>query len=141
MKSIKPGRGPSGMALAGSLAAVIFGLFWTGAAVMMTKGSPFGVVGSIFPLFGVIFIIIGVVQAVYHYKNARGKDRFSLLDITDDGEEGDPSDRWIKNDMVADTEDGEKTGGPERFRFCPYCGSDLEDRFTYCPGCGKRLDA
>ncbi|MFO7611315.1 MAG: zinc ribbon domain-containing protein [Clostridia bacterium] len=141
MKSIKPGRGPSGMALAGSLAAIIFGLFWTGIAVMMTKSSPFVVVGSIFPLFGVIFIILGIVQVVYHYKNARGKDRFSLLDITDDGEEGDPSDRWIKNDMVVDARVDADIDDLGKFRFCPYCGSDLEKRFTYCPACGKRLDS
>lgn len=95
MKSIKPGRGPSGISFVGSVAVVIFGIIWTVIAGTMASAVPFGIV-SIFPLFGVIFIIVGIIQAAYHYKNATGKERFSIFDITDSHEEGDPADKWIK---------------------------------------------
>ena len=40
--------------------------------------------------FGVIFIVIAIAQAVYHFKNAASKNRFSAFDITDSNEEPDP---------------------------------------------------
>ncbi|MBN2851334.1 MAG: zinc ribbon domain-containing protein [Clostridia bacterium] len=140
MKSIKPGRGPSGMSFVGAIVAVVFGLFWTIGAASLARNIPGGF-GMIFPLFGIIFIILGIVQAVYHYKNATGKDRFSIMDITESGEEGDPSDRWIKNEAVE--EDKKENGNDEkkelRFEFCPYCGIKLEDEYIYCPSCGKEM--
>ncbi|MHB8061464.1 MAG: hypothetical protein ACYDG2_02340 [Ruminiclostridium sp.] len=36
MKSIKPGRGPSGMSFAGSIITIIFGVFWTIIAFSIT---------------------------------------------------------------------------------------------------------
>lgn len=140
MKSIKPGRGPSGMSFAGSIAAIVFGIFWTIIAAVMTSDSPFGIIGLVFPLFGVIFIVMGIIQAVYHYKNATGKDRFSIIDITDSSEEGDPSDKWIKRD-TRDEEGTEKqkTTGSD-FNYCPYCREQLEKSdYVYCPKCGKTL--
>lgn len=122
MKSIKPGRGPSGMSFMGSIVAVIFGIFWTIIAASITAGAPFGI-GAIFPLFGILFIIVGIVQAVYHYKNATRKDRYSMFDITDSTEEGDPADKWIRRETD----------------YCPYCGVQLESEFIYCPKCGKRI--
>ena len=83
MKSVKPGRGPSGMKFIGSVFAIVFGIFWTIMAARM--GAP-----AFFPIFGVIFIIMGIVQAAYNYRNATGKNRYSSFDITDEGEEPDP---------------------------------------------------
>ena len=37
MKSIKPGRGPSGLSAMAAVGVVFFGLFWTGMAVMITS--------------------------------------------------------------------------------------------------------
>ena len=51
MKSVKPGRGPSGMNFIGSVIAIVFGIFWTIMAARM--GAP-----AFFPIFGVIFIIM-----------------------------------------------------------------------------------
>ena len=169
MKSIKPGRGPSGMSFVGSIAVIIFGIIWTVIAGTMASAVPFGIV-KIFPLFGVIFVIVGIIQAAYHYKNATGKDRFSIFDITDSHEEGDPANKWInkagrygdENGPVRD--DGPRDSGDvfgrdmssedDRFRdyrktsredagkgynYCPYCGNPLGEGFTYCPECGKRL--
>ena len=96
MKSIKPGRGSSGMNFVSTIGGVIFGVLWTVCAFAMTGGGAFGLIGLIFPLFGVVFVVIGIIQAVYHYKNATGKDRYSAFDITEDGEEGDPSWRWVQ---------------------------------------------
>ena len=87
MKSIKPGRGSSGMNFVSTIGGVIFGVLWTVCAFAMTGGGAFGLIGLIFPLFGVVFVVIGIIQAVYHYKNATGKDRYSAFDITEDGEE------------------------------------------------------
>ena len=127
MKSVKPGRGPSAMGAVGSVIAVIFGIFWNITAVSM--GAPF-----FFPLFGVLFIILGVVQAVYHFKNATGENRYSSFDIVEDDEEPDP--------LNARFGDAPRDGpAPEvgDFRFCPYCGAKLGADFTYCGTCGRKL--
>ena len=136
MRSIKPGRGPSGMSFIGSIVAIIFGVFWTIIAVSITANAPFGIVGVIFPLFGAMFIILGVIQAIYNYKNATGKNRFSLLDITDSPEEGDPSDRLIR-DKTADEEKEQKKYTQIDFNYCPFCGLQLDKEYVYCPKCGK----
>lgn len=156
MKSIKPGRGPSGMSFIGSIAAIIFGVFWTIIAASITSSvpsgmitnSPIGIIGKIFPLFGVIFIIIGIVQAVYHYKNTTGKDRFSLFDITDKNEEGDPANKWIKSESSKaghmDNTDDEYNNNNKKHEdtnkdiaYCPFCGKPLNSDFSFCPKCGK----
>ncbi|MBE5396694.1 zinc ribbon domain-containing protein [Brevibacillus borstelensis] len=131
MKSIKPGRGPSAMGAAGSIFAVIFGIFWTIMAFVITQDSPFPVVGIIFPAFGLLFIGMGIAQAVYHYKNATGKERMSLFDITDSREEGDPLHRHFSS---TSSESKQNTG-----RFCPYCGEPVEAEYRFCPKCGKSV--
>lgn len=40
-----------------------------------------------FSIFGVLFVIVGIVQAVYNFKNAAGKKRYSAFDIVDGEEE------------------------------------------------------
>lgn len=150
MKSIKPGRGPSGMSFVGSIAIIIFGIFWTIMATTITAHAPFGIL-KLFPLFGVIFIILGIVQAAYHYKNATSKDRYSIIDITNSEEEGDPSDSWIKNNFEDKVENKERENllyninenqqdiYKKEYNFCPYCGIRLESNFEYCPKCGKDI--
>ena len=125
MKSIKPGRGPSMMESAGAIAAAAFGVIWTVAAASM--GAPWFMAA-----FGVIFIILAVVSALYNAHNATGKNRFSILDITDENEELDPLER------ISRTE--EKTGtGRSGSRFCPFCGTAVRDDFEFCDQCGKKL--
>lgn len=124
MKSIKPGRGPSAMGALGSIFCVVFGIIWTGIAA--SSGAPI-----FFPLFGIAFTIMGIVQAVYHFKNATGKNRFSEWDITEDGEEGDPlGNRFVCSDPQP-REEGDS--------FCPYCGTAVKSGFRFCPKCGKEL--
>ena len=127
MKSVKPGRGPSAMGAAGSIIAVIFGIFWPIAAASM--GAP-----GIFPLFGVLFVILGIVQTVYNLKNATGKNRYSSFDIVEDGEEPDPLEQRFGSAAQNDPQ-------PDRgeFRFCPYCGAKLGAEFEFCGKCGKKL--
>lgn len=134
MKSIKPGRGPSGMSFMGAVFAVVFGIFWTVLAAAMTSGT--GLIGIIFPLFGVIFIIQGVINAAYHYKNATGKNRFSTFDITADGEEGDPADSWVKRE-IEEERGGQAPRQDASGGFCPWCGTALKGDFRFCPGCGR----
>ena len=139
MKSIKPGRGPSGMSAVASIGIVLFGLFWTGMAVTITRGM--GGMGVIFPLFGVIFVVMGIGQAIYHFKNATGKERFSVMDIVDKEEEGDPADRWITNEIASKGTSDEIITDDRKFNYCPYCGYKLEAAYEYCPKCGKSVDA
>lgn len=125
MKSIKPGRGPSAMGAVGSLVGVIFGVIWMGAAASM--GAP-----PFFLAFGVLFIIVGIVQALYHFKNATGENRFSEFDITEEGEEPDPLDRRVHDDPEPERADG-------MYRYCPYCGARFGEGFSYCGKCGREL--
>ncbi len=129
MKSIKPGRGPSGMNAIGSLAAVVVGIIWTIAAVNMDAP-------AFFPLFGILFVILGVVQLVYHYKNATGENRYSLFDITDESEERDPLNERFGKGRAADAaaDAPKKADG-----FCPYCGKSVEGDYEFCPKCGRQL--
>ncbi len=125
MKSVKPGRGPSGMSAIGAVIGIVFGIFWTITAISM--GAPF-----MFPLFGVLFILIGIVNAVYHYKNATGENRYSVYDITDESEEPDPL-----NVRFGQQHQTYRSGTTAR--FCPYCGRNANADYEFCPGCGKRL--
>ena len=120
MKSVKRGRGPSFMGGMGSVFAAIFGIIWTLASATMTRGM--GIMGVIFPLFGLVFVGFAVVNALYDFKNATSKKRYSEFDIVDGEEEPDPL--------------NEKFGEAE---FCPYCGAKVEGDFEYCPKCGKKL--
>ncbi len=128
MKSIKPGRGPSAMNFLGSIIAVIFGVFWTFMAASM--GAPF-----FFPLFGILFIIMGIVQAVYNFKNATGKNRYSSFDITSDDEETDPL-----NELFGNKSYNTISNNNNDTNFCPYCGAKTNDDHKFCRKCGKVLD-
>lgn len=128
-----------------SIFAVVFGVIWTIFAAAI--GSTAGGIGMIFPLFGLVFIGLGIAQAAYHYKNATSKDRFSLFDITEPHEEGDPSDSWIRDsdpqEYIRNKEYRSSHGqgdGKADFYYCPYCGTKLEENFTFCPKCGKSVD-
>ena len=129
MKSIKPGRGPSAMGGIGSAAAALFGVFWTLAAASM--GTPL-----FFVLFGIVFILLGVVQAIYHFRNATGENRYSEFDIVDSDEEPDPLD---PRRAAGDSSSPEKPRAFARSRFCPYCGAKADGDFEFCNQCGKKL--
>ncbi len=141
MKSIKPGRGPSGMKFLNSIFSIVFGAIWTLIAIFiatgaMVAGGMLGIIAMIFPLFGVVFMINGIVHAMYNYKNATGKDRYSEFDITEDGEEGDPGRRWVKGAEPWD-QPGQSRPPERGTRFCPYCGANLQGDFRFCPKCGR----
>lgn len=78
------------MGAVGGVFAIVFGIGWTAMAFSMTRGSPFPLVGVVLPLFGVAFVCVGIGRLVYDLKNAVSKNRMSVLDITEDGEEPDP---------------------------------------------------
>ncbi len=135
MKSIKPGRGPSMMNAAGAVFAAIFGVFWIIMTVKM--GAP-----GFFPLFGVLFIGIACVQAVYHFKNATGKNRYSVFDIVDAQEEPDPLAAESEADekgTVSGTSVSAAETGLKMSKFCPYCGASVLTDFDFCNQCGKKL--
>lgn len=116
MKSIKPGRGPSKMDAVFSFAFALFGLFWTGSAMDMGA--------TIMVPFGLIFVGLGIYMGVYSLKNATSEERYSIVDIVDEDEEGDPLNRKY----------GKKKD------FCPYCGERVDEDFDFCPKCGKKLN-
>lgn len=144
-----------------SVIAVIFGIFWTAMAFRMTAGSPFDGIGSIFPLFGILFIVMGVANAIYNFRNATSRDRYSMIDITDSESEPDPLNELFgrKGDLLSR---GEGTDGyidseaasnspaagpgeekaaerPKGNSFCPYCGERVADDYRFCPKCGRDL--
>lgn len=128
MKSIKPGRGPSMMGGISSILVGIFGVVWTIGAVSMGAGGLFGI-------FGLIFIAMAVVSAVYNFKNATSKNRYSTFDITDEHEEPDP---W--NERFSGKKDQMQFPfNSTDSKFCPYCGTRVEGDFVYCNKCGKKL--
>lgn len=128
MKSVKPGRGPSAMGVWGAVLAVVFGVFWTIMAVSMRAP-------IFFPVFGVLFVITGVIIGVYHYKNATGKNRYSMFDITEDGEEPDPL-----QPRAGTRSDGGAACAPDSGAgFCPYCGAKADAAYAFCRRCGKQL--
>ena len=124
MKSVKRGRGPSFMEGVMSVIMAVFGVAWMVFAVYLGAGA--------FALFGLIFIAIAVVQAVYSFRNASGKDRFSEFDITDSGEEPDPL-----NEMFG--EKGQPEPRSSEGGYCPYCGAKVESGYVFCRRCGRKL--
>ena len=123
MKSIKPGRGPSFMGGVSSLFAAGFGVLWTFMAA--SSRTPL-----IFCGFGVLFVLLGIVQAIYNFKNASSKNRFSSFDVVDSTQEPDP---YLSTSQPPQQE------GTTAGRFCPYCGAPVEGDFAFCNQCGKKL--
>ena len=82
MKSIKPGRGPSVVNGIAAIGAAAFGVFW------IIMASSIG--GGFMAPFGIIFVVLAIVLAVYSFRNASAKNRYSVIDIVDDSEEPDP---------------------------------------------------
>lgn len=127
MRSIKPGRGPSFMGGIASIAVSIFGVFWTIMAASM--GAPI-----FFPLFGIIFVALGIAQAIYNFKNATGKNRYSAFDITEHGEEQDP---W--NTRFGEPEANMPPPPAAEDGYCPYCGATVKNDHAFCKSCGKKI--
>jgi len=111
----------------GNIFACLFGIFWTFSAYSMGAPLPFCA-------FGVLFIAIAIFSAVYNFRNATGKNRYSEFDIVDHTEENDPfNEMFGAGSNINDVSDiGES-------RFCPYCGSPAAEDFEFCNKCGKRL--
>lgn len=125
MKSIKPGRGPSMMGGVVGIFMIGFGILWT---VMAAQAS------GIFALFGVLWTGIAIVMTLYHFKNATAKNRYSAFDITDATEEPDPLNERFGNTKEAPQEKSDADnkfcpycGTPVKddFEFCNSCGKKL----------------
>ena len=132
MKCIKPARGPSAIGAVGGVIVVVFGIFWTMGASSATKGAPAGTMDSFFPIFGVVFIAVGVASIIYNLVNATGNNRMSLYDVTDEDEEPDPLETFVRGKNSPKTPPVDKP-----MHHCPFCGSGLKQEFKFCPNCGK----
>lgn len=136
MKSIKPGRGPSIMEGISAIFMAIFGLIWTILAASIGGGA--------FALFGVVFIIMAIVIAIFSFKNATNKNRYSLYDITENGEEPDPlnerfgNSSYYNNNTYTNMSFSASTNR-NNSKFCPYCGTPAASDFEFCNSCGKKL--
>lgn len=125
MKSVKPGRGPSFMGGIGAAVVGVIGIGWT--AMASSIGAP-----GFFTWFGVAFVVLALVDALYNFKNATGKNRFSAFDVTDANEEPDPLNAYFSGC-------GEEAGAKDAAAFCPFCGAQAEAGFRFCKKCGKEL--
>lgn len=129
MKSIKPGRGPSFIGGVSSVIVGILGVVWIVSASSM--GAP-----DVFTLFGLGFVVLAIVSAVYQFRNAAGKNRFSVYDITSEKEESDPFNQLLGGEKPEPAEDEPEGDAPA---FCPYCGERAAEAYRFCPKCGKEL--
>ncbi len=127
MKSIKRGRAPSFMGGVVSVFVAIFGIIWMGAALSI--GAP-----VLFACAGLVFSGIAAADAIYNFRNATGKQRYSEYDIVDSSEEADPL-----NERFGQTAERPPVDAMETFAFCPYCGTKREKDHIYCGKCGKRI--
>lgn len=128
MRSVKRGRGPSMMGGVVGIFMICFGIFWT---VMAAQASGF------MAIFGIIWTGIAVSITVYNFKNATGKNRYSEYDITENGEEPDPF-----NERFGNREDTFERWTPNdnsTSKYCPYCGTKVENDFEFCNQCGRKL--
>ena len=123
MKSIKPGRGPSFMGGIFNVIGIVFGVLWMGIAIYMDA--------FIMIPFGLLFIAVAVFNAIYNFKNATGKNRYSQYDIVDEDEESDPFNERFGIEKRSET--------PAKGRYCPWCGAKNEDDYRFCKDCGKEL--
>lgn len=128
MKSIKPGRGPSMMSGISSILVGVFGIAWTIGAVSMGAG-------GLFAVFGLIFVVMSIVSAVYNFRNATNKNRYSTFDITDENEEPDP---WNERFGEQKNFSSQNISSNDN-QYCPYCGAKTDGDFLYCNKCGKKL--
>ena len=79
---------------------------------------------------------MALVNAVYNFKNATSKNRYSSFDITDGQEEPDPLNRryGVQNTFNTSAPNGNSVG------FCPYCGEPItKQEYEFCPKCGREL--
>ena len=126
MKSVKPGRGPSMQGGIIGLFMIGFGILWT---ILAASASP------IFALFGVLWTGIAVVNTVYNFKNAKSKNRYSAFDIVDSHEEPDPLNRRYGGEPEAPGPSGTTSRfcpwcgrqTEREYEFCPGCGKKLPD--------------
>ena len=118
MKSVKPGRGPSLFGGAASVIAAVIGVIWIAVAASMDAP-------VYFCLFGVVFVGLAIAHDSRALRNATAKRRFSLFDVTEEGEEPDPLARE------------DRSGGAEA--FCPACGAKVAADDRFCRKCGREL--
>lgn len=116
----------------GAVGAVVFGIIWMAAAAQMGAPVPF-------VLFGLVFVVIAAANAIFSFRNATGENRYSLYDITEEGEEQDPlEERFGRKEDPSERKD-EKSDPVEKGGFCPYCGAKAEADYAFCRVCGKKL--
>lgn len=154
-----------------SVVSIMIGILWMISVSRITSPmgelrSSFSGVARILPLFGLVFISIGIANAIYNFRNATARNRYSILDITDSETEPDPLNERFGQDRNetgeeaphdAATGDGYPSWGRNergfgegrsvagrgpsgvRSRYCPYCGRSVEPEFRFCPACGREL--
>ena len=134
MKHIKPGRGPSAMGACRRHHRRRFSASSGPYRSRLHRGAP-----AFFRLFGVLFVIIGIVQAVYSFKNATGKNRYSSFDIVDSAGGAGPLGSAVRRRCRIRRCSGTSRQLGAELRYCPYCGAEAGEGFAFCAKCGRKL--
>ena len=151
MKSVKPGRALSFIGGVISVIFVIIGIIWI--AMSASPG-----VAPVYPTFGAVFIVTGIAMSFYWFKNAFGKNRFSLFDIADGDREPDPLNVFFGGNRSRQATKSVRETKPIKVKsvavrtkkssdmsvskpggFCPHCGAKAEPGSTFCGQCGEML--
>ena len=127
MISIKPGRGLSIQPAVGSMFVALIGIIWTIGTAKMGAPMPFSCIG-------ILFLIFAIAQFAIHMRNATSENRWSLYDITEEGEEPDPLEQAFGQQTHTFVHAEEPEG-----EFCPYCGAKVGSAYAFCRKCGKKL--
>ena len=133
------------MSAVGAAVSILFGIFWTVMAFVITKDAPIPFVHFAFPAFGVIFILLGVISLIYSITNTVSPNRLSTFDITTDTEEPDPLNqrfgRPSEGAAATPSPHVRSTNSPRKYpgEFCPFCGERVTNEMDFCPKCGKDI--
>lgn len=121
----------------GGIVGIAVALIGVGWIIQTTRiGAP-----PFFLMFGVLFVVIALVAAIFNFKNAVGKNRYSSFDITDSEAEPDPLNQRFgdSESRFSDEINNRMTTESGKEKFCPYCGAKMGADYEFCDKCGKRL--
>lgn len=128
---INPGRSTSAIGMVMGIMATVFGIFWTGMTLYLSRpwDQPIepGIIFLV--IFGVMFVILSIVITAFYARSTFSKKRPSILDISE--QTGD--------EIRASGAMENRTNPDGEINFCPYCGKTVRKDFSYCQACGKKL--
>lgn len=101
------------MTIGSCVFGLVFSIFWCIAAASMGAGFML--------IFGIPFSIMMAYRLYVCIQLTKKDDK--------------PAEPWDRPQSPAPRQDTPSTSGS---KFCPYCGSGVEEAFEFCPCCGRR---